>query len=65
MRIHRADLLEKFGKGEKLNILLVAEAYYPLIGGATVVVDNLAKEYAKFANVVVVTGDCKYEDRAE
>lgn len=65
MRIHRADLLEKFGKGEKLNILLVAEAYYPLIGGATIVVDNLAKEYAKFANVVVVTGDCKYEDCAE
>ena len=65
LRIHKAELLENFGRGDKLNILLVAEAYYPLIGGATVVVDNLAKEYAKFANIVVVTGDCKYEDRAE
>ena len=37
MRVHRQDLLENFQKGEKQNILIVAEAYYPLIGGATVV----------------------------
>lgn len=65
MRVHRQDLLENFQKGEKQNILIVAEAYYPLIGGATVVADNLAKEYAKTCNVAVVTGDCRYEDKAE
>ena len=65
MRLHRQDLLENFQKGEKQNILIVAEAYYPLIGGATVVADNLAKEYAKTCNVAVVTGDCRYEDKAE
>ena len=65
MRLHRQDLLENIQKGEKQNILIVAEAYYPLIGGATVVADNLAKEYAKTCNVAVVTGDCRYEDKAE
>lgn len=65
MRLHRQDLLENFQKGEKQNILIVAEAYYPLIGGATVVADNLAKEYAKTCNAAVVTGDCRYEDKAE
>ena len=65
MRIHRADLLENFKRDDRFNILIVSEAYYPLIGGASIVVDNLAREYSKFCNVVVVTGDCKYEDRAD
>ena len=70
MKINRLDLLDKFKeKGGKKNVLIVSDAFYPLVGGATIVVDSLAKSLAKFCNVAVVTsngkGACDFDSKAE
>lgn len=66
MKIHREELLENFRTGNgKLNVLICSDAYYPLIGGATMVVDNLAKELQKTCNVAVLTGYSRYRDQVD
>ncbi len=66
MKIHREELLKNFRAGNgRLNVLICSDAYYPLIGGATMVVDNLAKELQKTCNVAVLTGYSRYQDCAD
>ncbi len=59
MKIHNEHLLKDFYKHDKLNVAILTDIYYPNIGGATVVVSNLAESFFKNkdVNVVVVTGD--------
>ncbi len=64
MKIHNPKLLNNFGNNGKLNIAIVTDAYYPLIGGATVVVDSLAQALNKIANVVVIAPYTKHQDNA-
>lgn len=59
MKIHNEHLLKEFYKHDKLNVAILTDIYYPNLGGATVVVRNLAESFFKNknVNVVVVTGD--------
>lgn len=64
MQISNENVLNNFKKkGEKLNIAIFSDCYYPLVGGITLRVFNQALELSKYANVIVVTGAVgKYED---
>lgn len=64
MKINNQHLLQNFGQNGKLNIALVSDAFYPLVGGATVVVDSLARQLMQLANVVVIAPYEKYPDTA-
>ncbi|MCR5553569.1 MAG: glycosyltransferase [bacterium] len=58
MKIYNEEKIKAFEKkGEKKNVLIVSDAFYPLVGGATIVVDSLARSMSKFCNVIVVVPD--------
>ena len=61
MIIHNSALLEDFYKGDKLNIAIVTDIYFPTHGGVSFVVDNLAKAFLNSGkvNVAVFTGKVK------
>lgn len=67
MKIHNIELLDNFYTHEKKNIAIFSDIFYPTLGGATFVVDSLAKslQNREDCNVVVVTGQVKnHEDSA-
>lgn len=68
MKIHNENLLENFYKHEKQNVAIVSDIFFPSLGGATFVVDNLAKHLQRRGNcnVVIITGQVKgHEDTVE
>ena len=67
MIVHNSALLEGFKKGDKLNVAIVTDIFFPTHGGVSFVVDNLAKAFLKSGkvNVAVFTGKVKgYTDTA-
>lgn len=64
MKIHNQQLLDNFFSHQKKNIAIFSDIFYPTLGGATFVVDSLAKSLQKRedCNVVVVTGEVKNFD---
>ena len=61
MIVHNSALLEEFYKGDKINVAIVTDIYFPTHGGVSFVVDNLAKAFVKSGkvNVAVFTGKVK------
>ena len=67
MKIHNFEMLKEFYKGDKLNVAIVTDIFFPTHGGVSFVVDNLAKAFLKSGkvNVAVFTGKVKgYTDTA-
>ena len=68
MIIHNQELLKSFYEHDKINVAIVSDIYFPTFGGATFVVDNLAKSLnaTGMVNAVVVTGEVKgYQDKVD
>ena len=67
MEIHNFEMLKEFYKGDKLNVAIVTDIFFPTHGGVSFEVDNLAKAFLKSGkvNVAVFTGKVKgYTDNA-
>ena len=67
MEIHNFEMLKEFYKGDKLNVAIVTDIFFPTHGGVSFVVDNLAKAFLRSGkvNVAVFTGKVKgYTDNA-
>lgn len=65
MRIHNEEKLKEFLEHKKINVAIFTDAYYPLVGGASSVVESLTTALMPKCNVVVITGDSKkYADNS-